>query len=311
VVKENMSASCKHESSHHSYRPDLKAAFFIGAVLNTGFALTEIGFGWYVHSLSLIADAVHNFGDVLGLVVSWMGYNFALRKPNRNFTYGFGRVSVYATVLNGIFLTASVFWILFAAFQRLDHPQEPQTFVMGVVAAIGIAINGMTAWLLMGRSHDINVHSAVIHMLADAAVSAGVVLSAIAIFYTKWLWIDPALSAVIALVIFASGWPLLVEGTRLSLDAVPKNMDAKAIRSFLEKHPDLSGVFDLHIWALSTTKTAVSAHLTVKTGGRAEDIVHKIHRELKKKFNITHATLQVEKDHALCTDEHEQIEDQR
>jgi cobalt-zinc-cadmium efflux system protein len=293
----------------HPHTPVLNKAFFIGIVLNLGFVAVELFAGYYAHSLALIADAVHNLGDAFGLVVSWLGYTFSFQKPNRHFTYGMGRASIFATVLNGLLLCGSTFWILKEALERLNDPTAPLSWVVGIIAAIGIVINTTTALVLLRGRDDINVKSAVVHMFADAAVSAGVVVSAVLIATTGALWIDPLLSALIAVIIFVSGWPLLVEGLRLSLDAVPKRLDADGVRAYLNHHPDLQGVFDLHIWALSTTKAALSAHLTLTAVKDREAVQEKIHRELKQKFGITHVTLQVEHSHAGCTDEHETIED--
>ncbi len=296
-----------HATPALSQRPRVSfhRSFAAAILLNSAFIVLEIFYGLWAHSLALLADAAHNLGDVLSLGVAWAGYRLAFHKPNARYTYGFGRVSIYATFFNGISLIVTSLWILYEAFLRFENPQLPNTLVVGLVATIGIAINGLSAYVLMRDQEDVNIRGAMLHMLADAGVSAGVVVAAILIALTGWLWLDSATSTVIALVILWSSWPILHEGTNLSLDAVPEQIDRTAIHEALLKDPAVAEVHDLHIWGLSTRKTALSAHIAIKPGVEHEEAVRRLHKDLKDTFRITHVTIQVERDHGRCVDEHE------
>lgn len=308
-----MLARMGHNCGHHHHSHDSIAthhrAFAIGALLNAVYVVAELVAGWWTHSLALSADALHNLGDVLALLLAWAGYALAFRKPTPDFTYGLGRVSIYATLVNGITLVGSSLWILYEAILRFSHPVTPETGIVMAVASVGIVINTATAWLLARGRHDINIRATIWHMLADAGISAGVVVTAFAISLGGGVWLDPLVSVLIALVIVWGGWPILREGLRLSLDAVPQQTDAAGIRDFLHNHPDLAEVHDLHIWALATDKTALSAHLMIRDGAEHEHVLRRVHRQLNKNFGITHVTLQIERDHSACTDQHETVED--
>lgn len=299
-----MSHSC-----HHSHLPIKGASFHrsfaIGVLLNSVFVVIEFIYGLKANSLALIADAVHNLGDVFALLLAWLGYYLAFRKPSSSFTYGLGRVSIYATLLNGVSLVVTSMWILFEAYVRTQHPLLPNTGIVAVVASIGIVINSVTAWVLMRGKQDVNIKGAMLHMAADAGVSLGVVITALLIGATGLLWLDPVVSALISVIILVTSWPILREGLRLSLDAVPQQLDRQTIFDYIQSNEAVQSVHDLHVWALSTLKTALTAHIAIKDSYAIDDVMHHLHRELKNKFAITHVTIQVERDHTSCTDEHE------
>lgn len=299
--------SCGH---HHHVTPPKSGksfhfALFAGILLNGIFIVIETFFGFWAHSLALLADAIHNFGDVLSLLVAWLGYYLAFQKPKGDYTYGWGRVSIFATLFNGASLVVTSLWIIYEAYERFQHPVMSQTNIVAIVAAVGIAVNGLSAWFLMRGKEDVNLRGAMVHMLADAAVSAGVVLTAFLLAATGWLWLDPLVSALIALIILMTAWPILREGFRLAMDAVPMHIDRAAIRDYLAGDKAVDGVHDLHVWGLSTMKTALSAHIAIKEEARHEETLRRLHKELKERFKITHVTIQVERTHKDCVDEHE------
>lgn len=302
-----MHSTDHHTHHHHAPKENKKfhSALAAGVALNSAFIVLEVFYGLHAQSLALLADAAHNFGDVLSLLLAWLGYALAFHKPKDNYTYGWGRVSIFATVFNGASLVVSSLWIIYEAYLRLQQPIMPDNIKVAVVASIGIAVNAASAWVLMRGSEDVNLRGAMVHMFADAAVSAGVVISAPLLAVTGWLWLDPAVSAFIAGIILLTAWPILREGFRLSMDAVPMQIDRTAIRDFLEQDSDVGGVHDLHIWGLSTLKTALSAHIAIKSGAQHEATLRRLHKELKERFKITHVTIQVERDHGACVDEHE------
>lgn len=286
--------------SHHPVPTSFHKAFGIGITLNSLFVAVEIAAGLYAGSLALVADAVHNLGDVLGLVLAWAGYYFARKPANARFTLGFGRISIFATVLNGGMLVLSSLWIIFEAIERWTASPVPSTGLVMVVAGIGIVINMGTALALMRGQHDINIKGAFVHMLGDAAVSAGVIVAALVMKWTGLGWIDPALGILVVGFILYSSWPLLVEGLRLAADGVPNALDAEAIRAFIGQQPAVVAVHDLHLWALSTTRTALSAHVVVDQGQLVETHLHDLHTALQAAFPLDSVTLQLEHSHQPC-----------
>jgi cobalt-zinc-cadmium efflux system protein len=303
-----MTHSCAHHPVPQQHQPSFHRSFAIGVALNSFFVVIEIYYGMVANSLALLADAIHNFGDVLSLLLAWLGYYLAFRKPSKGFTYGLGRVSIYATLLNGVSLVVTALWILYEAYLRFNHPILPDTHTVAAVAAVGIVINSATAWVLMRGQRDVNIKGAMLHMFADAGVSLGVVIAAFLIGATGWLWLDPTVSSLISVIILVTSWPVLREGLRLSLDAVPQQLDRQAIHDFLQASEGVHSVHDLHVWGLSTLKTAMTAHIAIKAEYAIDDVMHRLHRELKDKFEITHVTIQVERDHSSCTDEHELVD---
>ena len=280
---------------------DFGRAFAIGIVLNTAFVGIEAGYGWWSNSVALLADAGHNLSDVLGLVVAWAAAALGRRPATERYTYGLRAASILAAVCNALLLLAAVGGIAYEAAARLLHPQPVAGWTVMTVAAIGILVNGFTAWLFAsGRKGDINIKGAYLHMAADAVVSAGVVAAGFAIIATGWLWLDPLVSFAIAAVILWSTWGLLRQGLAMALNAAPDGMDTIAIRRHLAAQSGVAGVHDLHVWALSTTETALTAHLVMPDGHPGDGFVHGLADELRRSYGIGHVTLQVERDAASC-----------
>lgn len=287
-----------HDHSHagHSHAPaDFGRAFAIGITLNTGFVVLEALAGWLTGSLALLADAGHNLSDVAGLLLAWGAATMAKRKPTAMRTYGLGRSTILASLANAILLLIAVGAILWEAAHRFGDPQPIAEWTVAAVAGAGILINAFTAWLFVsGAKGDLNIRGAYLHMVADAAVSLGVVLAAFAVMATGWLWLDPAISVVIAIVIAWGTWSLLTESTQMALDGVPRGVDHGAISGWLKARPGVTDVHDLHIWALSTTETALTAHLVRPGLGLDDPFLAETAKALKAEFGIGHATLQIE-----------------
>jgi len=269
----------------------------IAVALNLSFVLIEGFFGYLSNSVALIADAGHNLGDVLGLVCAWTAMCLARRPPGGRFTYGLGRSSLLAALTNAVLLLFACGAIAWEAIGRIAAPPAVVgTTVIGV-ASVGIVLNGVSAWLLHGGSHDdLNRRSAFIHMLGDAAVSAGVLVSGLIIVFTGWSWLDPAVSLLIVAVILMSTWGLLRDSVHLSLDGVPAGVNSGAVLSYLAGQRGVTDVHDLHIWALSTTSVALTAHLVVPDREAEEVLLGSLTPMLKQRFRIDHATLQIERD---------------
>lgn len=288
-----------HTHTHgpgHGHAPvDFGRAFAIGTALNVAFVAAELGFGIAANSLALIADAAHNFADVIGLVLAWGAFWLAGRKPTDTRTYGYRRASILAALANAGLLLIAVGAIMLEAVQRLMNPEPVVSGIVMWVAAAGVVINTATALLFMrGRAHDLNIRGAFLHMSADAAVSLGVVLAALLIGWTGYLWLDPAVSLIVAAVILATSWSLTRDSFNLALDAVPRGVDRRAVEAYLRGLPGGADVHHLHIWAMSTTETALTAHL-VRPDGRLDDaLLADATHGLAHRFDICHATLQVE-----------------
>jgi cobalt-zinc-cadmium efflux system protein len=290
-----------HAHGHHHAAPPagFDAAFALGSALNAGFVAAEVVFGLAAHSVALLADAAHNLADVLGLLLAWGAVWLGRRRPTPTRTYGYGRSSILASLVNAVVLLVGVGGLTVEALQRLASGASSAGAVDGgtvmAVAAGGIAVNGITAWLFArGRKGDLNVRGAYLHMASDALVSAGVVLSGLAVLLTGWGWLDPAASLAIAALILASTWGLLRDSVNLALDMVPDRVDEGAVRAYLADLPGVSEVHDLHIWALSTTETALTAHI-VRPGAALDDgLLHGACAALRERFGIGHATIQVE-----------------
>jgi cobalt-zinc-cadmium efflux system protein len=294
-----------HNHAHHhhvQHRRGHDRAFAIGTVLNLGFVVAEIGFGLAANSMALLADAVHNFGDVLGLLLGWGAAWLARRPPTRRRTYGWGRSSILAALLNATILLIGVGAIGVEAVRRLLAPEPVVEGTVILVAAAGIVVNGATALLfLRGRDRDINIRVQFLHMAADAGVSGAVVLAGLLILLTGWLWLDPLASLGIGMVIVVTTWGLLREAIDLAMDAVPGGVAHDAVQDYLASVPGVLEVHDLHIWGLSTTQTALTAHL-VCADASDENRLHNVAAELRDRFGIGHATLQIEThaDAELC-----------
>jgi cobalt-zinc-cadmium efflux system protein len=282
---------------NHDHSPvDYNRAFALGVGLNTAFVLAEAGFGFATGSLALLADAGHNLSDVLGLLLAWGASWLARQSPTRRRTYGWRRSSILAALLNAMLLLVAVGGISWEAVRRLIAPEPPPGPAVIWVAAVGIAVNTLTALLfLRGSQRDINIRGAFLHMAADAAVSLGVVIAGILMLRTGWAWLDPATSLVIAVVILLGTWGLFRESLDLALDAVPPGIDPQAVHEYLSGLPGVAAVHDLHIWALGTTETAFTAHLVVPDGADHDVLLATLSRELHDRFGIEHATVQIER----------------
>jgi cobalt-zinc-cadmium efflux system protein len=277
-------------------------AFAIGLSLNLGFVVLESIYGFAANSLALLADAGHNFSDVVGLVLAWTAAWLSKRRPSRYWTYGLGRTTIMASLINAVVLLIVVGGIAWEAVLRLKHAEPVPGGMVMVVAAIGIVINGVTAALFMsGSKDDLNIRGAFLHMAADAAVSLGVVIAALIMIRTGWLWLDPAMSLAIVAVIAVGTWGLFRESLDLALDAVPAGIDRETVAGFLESQAGVASLHDLHIWPLSTTSVALTAHLVNPDGTVDDDRLHHISEALHDKFGIDHATFQVERGNGAAT----------
>ncbi|WP_026103555.1 cation diffusion facilitator family transporter [Pseudanabaena sp. PCC 6802] len=293
----------KHAHNHHEHShgdrghhsTNYNRAFVLGLLLNGGFVVTELIFGVLANSVALIADAGHNLSDVLGLLLAWIASLLARRQPSARYTYGWRKSSVLAAFLNAVFLLVATGGIIWEAIQRLVHPGEVNGAIVIGVAIVGIAINTGTALMfLSGRKGDLNIRAAFQHMMADAMVSLGVVIAGIAILFTHWLWLDPAVSLIISFAIVFGTWGLLKDSFHLAIDGVPHNIDERAVRTYLSEHSGVAQVHDLHIWSMSTVETALTAHLVIPTGHPGDMFLTQIAQELRDRFGIHHATVQIE-----------------
>ena len=284
-----------HGGRHHHHVPGSNRAFAIGVTLNMIFVVIEVVFGLWGNSLALLADAGHNFGDVIGLVLAWGAMRLALRKPSTRFTYGLGGSTILAALANAMLLILATGAIVWEASQRLFHPEAVGGITVIWVALTGVVINTATALLFMrGSEHDLNLRGAYLHMAADAAVSLGVVAAGVLMYYFGWPWLDSAVSIVIAVVILWGTWGLLRESIQLALQAVPTGIDAGAVKKYLGSLPGVSEVHDLHIWGMSTTETALTAHLVMPDGHPGDDFFSGLADELLQRFRIGHPTVQIE-----------------
>jgi cobalt-zinc-cadmium efflux system protein len=290
-----------HSHAGHSHAPNhFGVAFAVSIALNTAFVVAELIFGYAAHSLALISDAVHNFSDVIALLLAWAAGWLAGRQPTEQHTYGYRRASILAALVSAGLLLIAVGAIAVEAIDRIREPAKVAGMTVVLVAALGIAVNGGTALLFMrGRHGDLNIRGAYLHMAADAAVSAGVVVAALLIMLTGWLWIDPAISLCIAAVVLASGWGLARDSVNLALDGVPRGIELANVKDYLVRLEGVTEVHDLHVWAMSTNETALTAHL-VRPGGYDDSFLHHVCEELSRRFNIHHATLQIEAGSDVC-----------
>jgi cobalt-zinc-cadmium efflux system protein len=284
-----------HHHGHQHTARSYNRAFLIGILLNGGFVIAETIYGFLANSLALLADAGHNLSDVLSLVLAWGAASLVKRLPSARYTYGLKRTSILASLANAMLLLVASGAIVLEGVRRLAEPQPVAETTVIWVALVGIVINGATALGFMsGRKQDLNIRGAFLHMAADALVSLGVVLSGLVTLVFGWQWIDPLVSVAIAVVIVVGTWSLLRESINLALDAVPASVDRVAIQQYLEGLPGVSEVHDLHIWAMSTTEVALTAHLVRPGAGLDDDLLMQSCRELSLRFGIGHTTLQME-----------------
>lgn len=303
-------ASNAHSHGHthgHGHAPaDFGNAFAIGVVLNTAFVVIEATYGYLAGSMALVADAGHNLSDVLSLLLAWGASILAKRAPSEHFTYGLKSSTILAAMANAGLLLIALGAILFETLNRFSEPAPVAGMTMVIIAGIGIAINTGTALLFMrGRKHDLNIRGAFLHMAADALVSVGVVVAGIAILMTGAWWIDPVTSLIIVAIIAWGTWGLLKDSVKMGLLAVPEGIEESAVRSYLTGLPGVVAVHDLHIWAMSTTETALTAHLVMPDGtgrnGLGDAFLSEISEHLAHDFRIGHSTIQIEETRD-CTD---------
>jgi len=285
-------------SQNHSHTHEVKdfgKAFAIGIALNVVYIVVEVIYGLIVNSLALIADAGHNLSDVLGLVIAWVASYLVKKSATEKYTYGLKKSSVLAAFLNAMILLVAIGIIIWEAIGRFAEPQQIEGTTIMIVAGIGVVINAVTAFLFFsGRKQDLNIKGAFLHMAADAGISLGVVIVGVVLTFTNLYWLDPVVSIVIALIIFVGTWDLLKDSTSLALDAVPKDIDKKGIKDYLNSLREVENFHDLHIWAMSTTETALTVHAVAKENCRSNELINKISEALRDKFNIVHTTIQIE-----------------
>jgi len=286
-----------HSEGGHSHAPaTFNRAFAIGIVLNSLYIVVQVVFGIISHSLALLADAGHNVSDVLGLGLAWGASYLATKPPSSRYTYGLRKTSVIAALANAMFLLIAVGGISWEAVQRFSERGPVAGGTVMLVAALGIVVNAGTAMLFMsGQKGDLNIRGAFLHMAADAAVSAGVVVAGFAIQVTGWHWLDPAASLAINAIIVVGTWSLLRDSFKLSIDAVPSHIDSDAVRDYLAKIPGVTEVHDLHIWGMSTTESALTVHLVIPNGISEDVFLHRVAEEIREKFKIGHSTIQIER----------------
>jgi cobalt-zinc-cadmium efflux system protein len=274
---------------------DLGRAFLVGILLNVAFVALEGVFGLVAHSTALLADAAHNLSDVLGLVMAWGAATLARRAPSSLHTYGFRRSTVLAALANAVLLLVAVGAVAWEAIGRFRAPTEPQATTMMWVAAAGVVVNGVSAlFFRRGSKGDANVRGAFLHLVADAAVSAGVVVAGAVLWQTGWTWIDPVTSLLVSLVVLFGTWGLLRDALHLSMDGVPRHIELEKVRAFLSGLPDVDAVHDLHVWAMSTTEVALTAHLVMPWRDCPPAFLAGLEHELEERFGIAHATVQIE-----------------
>ena len=304
-----MEHSHQHDLGHshaighgHSHGPaSFDRAFAIGTVLNIGIVLAQLVFGYFANSLALMADAAHNLSDVAGLLLAWGAAWLSRRGPTAERTYGYRRASILAALGNAALLLVATGGIAVEAIRRFAEPQPLEAGMVIWVAALAMVLNGAVALMFMrGRHDDLNIKGAFLHMLGDAAVSFGVVLAAALTLWTGWLWIDPAISLAIAVFVLWASWGLARSSVNLALDAVPDNVDREQVEAYLNSLPGVTEVHDLHIWAMSTTETALTVHLVRPNAGLDDGFIAATCERLDRDFKIHHTTLQVEHSREAC-----------
>ena len=290
-----------HQShAHHVVTYD--SAFFIAIVANGLFVILQIIYAYLTNSTSLLADAFHNLGDVLSLVLAWIATRLMQRRPTKKTTYGMKKTSILAALLNGSLLIFTCGIIVAEAIYRLLFPTNISSVSVMVVAGIGILVNGATALLFWRGSGDLNIRGAFLHLCYDALVSVGVVISALILYYTHWLWIDPVTGLLIALVILKGTWSLFADSFRLIIDGVPNTISWGAVRDFFLAKPGVHAIHDLHIWALSTQENAMSVHLFMPEDYLDDALRATWVSELRDEFGITHITIQIDRTNLHCND---------
>ena len=292
------SHSHDHGHGHHHHHAPVAGhgfAFALAVALNVAIVVIQAVYGVLAHSTALLADAGHNLSDVLGLLLAWGAAWLATRRPSARYTFGYGSSSILASLANAALLLFACGVIVAEAIDRLMNPAPVAGLAVFVVAAVGMVVNGLSACLFMrGQKDDLNIRGAFLHMAADAGVSAAVAISGLVILYTNWTWLDPLMSLLVVAVVVYGTWGLLRDSVRLALNAVPSGVDVERIRDYLADQPGVEDVHDLHIWALSTTGNALSAHLVMPAGHPGDERLDGIVLALRERFSMQHATLQVD-----------------
>jgi len=285
---------------HHHKPNNYNRAFAIGVVLNVAFVIIEVIYGFIAESMALIADAGHNFSDVIILLLAWGASLLASKKPTKRRTYGLRRVTIIASLMSAILLLIALGGITWEAIGRFSEPKAVNSLIVIVVAGIGVVINTATALLFIsGQKHDLNIKGVYLHMAADAGVSLGVIVAGVAIMATGWLWLDPAISLIIVAIILIGTWELLRDSMNLTIDAVPEGINVAEIEAYLLDLDNVIKVHDLHIWALSTRETALTVHLVMNEEFIDNSFLGNVTEVLHKNYGIEHATIQIEKKDSL------------
>ena len=284
-----------HTHSHHHEINNYNRSFAIGIALNVIFVIIEVSYGLLADSLALIADAGHNLSDVMSLMLAWGANYLATKHPTHKRTYGLRKVTIMASLFSAVLLLVALGGIAWESVERLSSPQPVDGIIIIVVAGIGVVINTATALLFVkGQAHDLNIRAAYLHMVADAAISLGVVIAGIAIMLTGWIWLDPVISLFIVVAILVETWQLLRDSIDLSIDAVPQGIDVTHIQNYLKGLENVTDIHDLHIWALSTTETALTVHIETTLEVIDNSFLQEVQEHLHHQFNIAHTTIQIE-----------------
>jgi len=287
-----------HHSHGHELGPELghgpRSAFAIALVLNLGFVVAEFVWGLLADSMSLLADAAHNLGDAAGIGLTWFAATLASRSPTLQRTYGFRKATILSALANAILVVLTIGAVGWEAIERLSAPPPVHAPTVIIVAAVGVAVNGLSAMLFMRSTHDVNVRAAFVHLLADALVSIGVVMTGVVLLLTDWQWLDPCVSLGVSAIILWLTWSLLRDSLDLALDAVPSHIDANRVRSYLRNATGVRDVHDVHIWAMSSHEVALTAHMVVDDDEDRARLLHDIDTGLRERYGICHCTIQIE-----------------
>lgn len=292
----------QHEHGHAHVAPVFNNAFLIAITANGLFVVFQLIFAYIANSTSLLADAVHNFGDVLSLILAWVAQGLLKTLPTEQSTYGMKKTSILAALVNGLLLVFTCGIIATEAMYKFLTPSIVHAEAVMMVAGIGIVVNGATAVLFLRGSNDLNIRAAFLHLMYDALVSVGVVLAAFLIYLTGWLWIDPLVGLLIALIILKGTWSLFADSFRLIIDGVPRGISMASVRGLLGSQFGVHGVHDLHVWALSTQENALSVHLWMPDAPLSDQARQLLSRKLREEHDIHHITIQVERNQGCCDD---------
>jgi len=293
-------------SCSHSHASDSKnfsgKSFLIAIVANSLFVVLQLIIAQIANSTSLFADAVHNLGDEISLGVAWVGNFLLTSKPTLKATYGLKKASILAALINVVLLVFTCGIIVAEAINKFFEPTPIDSYLVMIVAGVGVIVNAVTALLFLKSDNDLNIRAAFLHLASDAFISLGVVITALLLIWTKWLWLDPVVGLLIAVIILKGTWRLLIDSTHLIIDGVPNHISVDNVKSLLLQQDGVTGVHDLHIWAMSTKENALSAHLVMPRGNLSDEKLCAIRKTLLSQHNISHSTIQVESSATYCTD---------